>query len=310
MREGCEKSANEEAALFESSARLAGQERQRQPSLIVKNLGEALLRPGILRLFLASIVVLQHARIFALGAAAVDVFFVLSGYWVCRMWQEKYRERTHPITIFLASRFWRLWPTYVVCQLIGLAVLARFFAALGFGIRADEPSALAAAHAPHCLRWQPIRFPRPDLDARYRDAEFYLALPVLAWAMSGIFRLPAIGRQILLVLALAGLAALYIHHAPVEAGVRIAATLPDILLSLGDDHLFLPAGSQGRWTRPSAPRALVGVILLVSGLSPGLAATFLGPEATRTARARPCRCPIPCSVSFWPCSPPSSAAAP
>jgi hypothetical protein len=43
-----------------------------------------------------------------LGGWAVAMFFVLSGYWIARMWDEKYsREDTHYLT-FVISLCWRL----------------------------------------------------------------------------------------------------------------------------------------------------------------------------------------------------------
>jgi peptidoglycan/LPS O-acetylase OafA/YrhL len=40
---------------------------------------------GLFRLFLAFAVVLHHSFPLRLGAWAVDVFFILSGYWISRL---------------------------------------------------------------------------------------------------------------------------------------------------------------------------------------------------------------------------------
>jgi peptidoglycan/LPS O-acetylase OafA/YrhL len=72
--------------------------------------------PGAFRLFLASVVVLQHASLLALGAWAVFVFFILSGYWVTAMWEESYQRCRAPYLTFMVSRYWRLLPIYLACH--------------------------------------------------------------------------------------------------------------------------------------------------------------------------------------------------
>jgi peptidoglycan/LPS O-acetylase OafA/YrhL len=72
-------------------------------------------RPGAFRLFLAWVVVLHHFQYLALGTWSVYVFFILSGYWISRMWDRKYRSGRQPYLTFIASRYWRLWPLYVLC---------------------------------------------------------------------------------------------------------------------------------------------------------------------------------------------------
>ncbi len=66
--------------------------------------------PGAFRLLLALIVVAHHTTPLRLGAWAVYVFFILSGYWIARMWDEKYQRTRAPSFTFLISRWWRLAP--------------------------------------------------------------------------------------------------------------------------------------------------------------------------------------------------------
>jgi peptidoglycan/LPS O-acetylase OafA/YrhL len=78
------------------------------------------MTPGLFRLFLATVVVFSHFSRFDLGAMAVDLFFVLSGYWICRMWREKYMTAKNPYTTFIASRFGRLMPTFLLANAIAI----------------------------------------------------------------------------------------------------------------------------------------------------------------------------------------------
>jgi peptidoglycan/LPS O-acetylase OafA/YrhL len=75
---------------------------------------ETLRGPGALRLLLALVVVVHHVSRVALGTAAVYVFFVLSGFWIWRMWQSKYSRARAPYATFMVSRVWRLLPVFLV----------------------------------------------------------------------------------------------------------------------------------------------------------------------------------------------------
>jgi peptidoglycan/LPS O-acetylase OafA/YrhL len=87
-------------------------------------LGELLcLPPGALRLLLAFAVVLHHASRFAVGTWAVDVFFLMSGYWVTVMYRQKYSQYNNPVVAFYVSRYLRLLPVYIICQLGMLGML-------------------------------------------------------------------------------------------------------------------------------------------------------------------------------------------
>ena len=72
-----------------------------------------MLKPGITRFILASIVVLFHiSRFVFLGRFAVCSFFVLSGYWITLMFSNKYSKKVHPLKVFYTSRLWRLLPIF------------------------------------------------------------------------------------------------------------------------------------------------------------------------------------------------------
>lgn len=75
--------------------------------------------PGIFRYFLCMVVVLFHCTdLIAIGEWAVHVFFILSGYWVIKMYKEKYMDFKHPLTSFWASRLLRLLPVFYVTTIL------------------------------------------------------------------------------------------------------------------------------------------------------------------------------------------------
>ncbi len=96
-----------------------------------------LTRPGMVRIILAMMVVVQHLSRFQTGDVAVMVFFMLSGYWVMRMFDEKYRSLPRSLLTFDVSRFLRVWLLYATVFLMSNAGFA-----LAFGLY--EPWAWAA----------------------------------------------------------------------------------------------------------------------------------------------------------------------
>ena len=82
--------------------------------------------PGFFRLFLALMVFVYHTTRFAVGSSAVYVFFCLSGYWIYRMYTERYSATRQPLITYAVSRLWRLLPTFWLVTLLALTYL--FFA--------------------------------------------------------------------------------------------------------------------------------------------------------------------------------------
>ncbi|MCK1503118.1 acyltransferase [Bradyrhizobium sp. 188] len=78
--------------------------------------------PGFYRLILALAVVVHHISRVNLGHAAVYIFFVLSGFWICSMWDTKYSHKRNPYFTFTISRFWRLAPVFVICSALAWLV--------------------------------------------------------------------------------------------------------------------------------------------------------------------------------------------
>ncbi len=76
--------------------------------------------PGTLRLILAFVVVVHHSTPLRMGALAVYLFFILSGYWIAKMWDERYAQSRNPLLTFYVSRWWRLAPVFLICTALGL----------------------------------------------------------------------------------------------------------------------------------------------------------------------------------------------
>jgi len=76
------------------------------------------LHPGAMRLLLALIVIAVHysqlaklpIRLVPLDAVSVYGFFFLSGFWVCRLWDQKYSQTRAPLLTFYVSRTLRIYP--------------------------------------------------------------------------------------------------------------------------------------------------------------------------------------------------------
>ena len=70
--------------------------------------------PGLLRFLLAFVVVVHHSFPLRMGSWAVYAFFILSGYWIARMWEDKYASTRQAPFTFLCSRWCRLAPVFFV----------------------------------------------------------------------------------------------------------------------------------------------------------------------------------------------------
>ncbi|MEM5312020.1 acyltransferase [Paraburkholderia sp. JHI869] len=79
----------------------------------------------------AVLVVLHHMfysppnRLFANGYLAVDLFFVLSGFIICRTYADELTDGVQ-IAAFVLRRFGRLWPVYAITGVIAVAASFAF----------------------------------------------------------------------------------------------------------------------------------------------------------------------------------------
>lgn len=75
----------------------------------VRGLG-LVLPPGTFRVLLAFVVLASHLSGYDIGRLAVVLFFYLSGYWVTRLYKERYGPGS--VGRFYLSRYWRLAPLF------------------------------------------------------------------------------------------------------------------------------------------------------------------------------------------------------
>ncbi len=132
------------------------------------------LTPGSFRLILALLVVLSHSASIQLGKAAVLVFFVLSGYWICTMWNGRYSKTRWPYFTYLASRCWRLLPVFwalTMLTLIAFALTGQVLPPLDGGQIFANATLLGYASLPVRLIRQAW-----SLDA---EMQFYLIAPAI-----------------------------------------------------------------------------------------------------------------------------------
>ena len=77
---------------------------------------------GSLRLFLALSVALGHFGMplgFPTSDIAVQSFYVISGFYMALVLNEKYGPGTY--WLFISNRLLRLWPTYIVVLVLSFA---------------------------------------------------------------------------------------------------------------------------------------------------------------------------------------------
>lgn len=85
---------------------------------------------GLFRLLLAIAVLISHTITPTLGGwsyvnptVAVEIFFVISGFYIQMVLAEKYRKNllgSHWITKFYVARYFRLFPAYFVCLVLSI----------------------------------------------------------------------------------------------------------------------------------------------------------------------------------------------
>jgi peptidoglycan/LPS O-acetylase OafA/YrhL len=135
--------------------------------------------PGLLRLALAEIVFVHHLSRFAIGSAAVYVFFCLSGFWVYRMYVGRYSATRWPYFTYIVSRAWRLLPVFWLVSIITLLLL-HFNGTLGLYSRASGEIHFILSNLTilgyNSLRAQPI-VPAWSLDL---EVQFYFLAPFVA----------------------------------------------------------------------------------------------------------------------------------
>jgi peptidoglycan/LPS O-acetylase OafA/YrhL len=187
-----------------------------------------------MRLLLALIVIAVHysqlaklpIRLVPLDAVSVYGFFFLSGFWVCRLWDQKYSQTRAPLLTFYVSRTLRIYPlawcsVFIAFAIVPSVTVSQFLAnlvvidqRLGSGIN-------------------------PPIWSLAIELQFYLLAPVLflmLWSRVAASALLGIGVACWLIFALYG-PWLYVLHflAWFTAGALFARgeTMRDVVAKVG-----------------------------------------------------------------------------
>jgi peptidoglycan/LPS O-acetylase OafA/YrhL len=227
--------------------------------------------PGLFRFILAFVVVIYHTvGAFPLGHFAVYVFFMLSGYWIFKMFEEKYSSYKNAYLVYIKSRLLRVIFIYWLVLLVGIIV---FFVAVSI-TQSDSWQQFSMTEIVLKnvfilgINQSPIMFVVPAWSLEV-EIQFYLLAPVL------VLLRPYISIQWLLVAAVAAML-LYIQVVPLQHRVsNIVLYLPFFLIGawLYYSHKLFSAKTAnfGLW---------LGVLVIaVNVLVPSLRAGFL----TKTA---------------------------
>jgi peptidoglycan/LPS O-acetylase OafA/YrhL len=186
-----------------------------------------------------------------MGGWAVGLFFVLSGYWIARMWNEKYRLKESPYWTFVVSRWWRLAPLFISGQL--LAVLLAFW---GLPISGREAVSDPAWWVTQPLvigstQFQRLLPPSWSLDV---EMQFYLIAPLMVIGLASVS-----GRDRLLPVV----AMFFWGLVLVASGVASETARLDLHAWLFGIGVLV---SHASWN-PSAKVQLICVLALIAGLT-------------------------------------------
>ncbi|WP_395398021.1 acyltransferase [Novosphingobium sp. BL-8A] len=215
--------------------------------------------PGAFRLFLAMIVFVYHFSSLGLGAFAVYVFFILSGFWLHRMWNERYVRTRQPYLTFIVSRVWRLAPVMMLVSLITVAILPVLGVPTGLVFSAHPVHLVFSSTFLIGYSWMAYL---PVLPAWSLDIEmqFYMIAPLLSVLI-------AFPRQRSVVLAIAA-----------GSSLAIGLLAPDMQAILPKYMVFFVLGmicAEQDW-RPSGRAAALSAGVLVAVVLVTLIAPWRG----------------------------------
>lgn len=207
------------------------------------------MHPGSFRLLLAGIVVVHHSFPIRMGNWAVGMFFVLSGYWISKMWREKYSRHANPYRTYLLSRWWRLAPLYLFIQFTAAALVLAGLKVGDYGAVADWRWWLTQPLIIGSTQFARLLPPSWSLDT---EMQFYLVAPLLVgWALRANRGLVAVAWTILLAWSAARL----------YGGATMDTPNLDIFL-----WLFLTGVACDRFDFRPSPTLAIGSAVLVTTL--------------------------------------------
>ncbi|WP_227711070.1 acyltransferase family protein [Novosphingobium ovatum] len=222
--------------------------------------------PGAFRLWLALMVVVHHLTGVEIGKAPVLVFFALSGFWVTRVWEGRYRHLPQAWRNFVISRWWRLAPLLVLAS-VGCIGAQLWVGDSDWALVRTTP--WAQGIAPFTVLGYGQLPTRPVGPAWSLDVEmqFYVALPVLAWVVrrwSG-WAVGVVGYAVFVAALLGGW------------GTVLPSFLPFFLIGmLAARHQWAPP----RWLAWGGFGAVVGYLAVAAVWAPaGIWIAHAGPSA-------------------------------
>ena len=135
----------------------------------------SLAGPGATRFVLALLVLCYHFTPLRSGNFAVCCFYILSGYWITKMWKQKYSKANQSRAVFLTSRWLRIAPMLLLCTgLVFLLPIDRSGAIPGWLLRQALIIGCTGTYVPLAPAW--------SLDV---ELQFYLAFATFApWLFS------------------------------------------------------------------------------------------------------------------------------
>ncbi|CAD6510010.1 hypothetical protein LMG27952_00334 [Paraburkholderia hiiakae] len=173
--------------------------------------------PGAFRLALAGAVCLGHVLPVSIGAAAVHLFFALSGYWIYQMWQAEYAVLPRPYTSFVLSRAWRLLPVFYA-TLVLLALCVWPLGIFAFRLPAQWTPSAFNFYESHLAIFGYAQLDAPgnviptvwSLDI---ELQFYVVAPIVIWLLTRSTHRAAM-EAALIAVALAGFVVLFGNFGP------------------------------------------------------------------------------------------------
>lgn len=251
---------------------------------------QLVMPPGAFRLALACTVFGGHLLPVSLGAAAVDLFFALSGYWIYRMWHAEYASLERAYLTFLISRVWRLLPVFYAT--IALAALCVYpLGILTFPLPADWSWPSLNFYVSHLILLgyaQLLGGPNvliPTVWSLDVELQFYLIAPLVIWLLDRTTH-RSNARRVLYLLTACGLAYLFgsLEDWPAKA------TLPlyfgfFLFGMLAARHAWQPSRTQAHASLGCAALLLFGCIALPHARELFLWGSFTGPLTRYTLQA-------------------------
>lgn len=140
-------------------------------------------------------VILYHLGIFAYGYLGVDIFFVISGYWVAISLEKDFRQNKFSYWQYLNKRLSRLWPSLVLISIVSLVLGYYFMMPLHYKLNCESviASSLFCNNIVQCITsgdyWSSTNDYKPLMHTWYIGVlmQYYIIVPLFFW-IANFFR--------------------------------------------------------------------------------------------------------------------------